>query len=274
MAKRFTDTDKWKDSWFTDLEPLMKIFWVYLCDNCDHAGIWKVNFRIASSTIGEQIEREPTIIAMGDRIKILSVDKWMLSKFIPFQYPKGLNPGNSAHRGVLKLLEYNHIQTSPYLAPSKALASPCQGAKVMDMDKVQDMVMDMDKVDSSFPKKNLPLAEPEVILKKPSPLSFLFDQMPEVQKWLNEGSHDTHALLVKNFSHHILAEEVPKLFTWAQKKSVRAESWMHTRLLNIDTKLYGANKGKVIKSLATPDNPTGDPYKAELNEIRKRGEIA
>lgn len=123
-------------------------------------------------------------------------------------------------------------------------------------------------------KKILPEVQPEVILKKSSPLSFLFDQMPEVQKWLNEGSHDTHAILVKNFSHHILAEEVPKLFTWAQKKSVRAESWMHTRLLNIDTKLYGANKGKVIKSLATPDNPTGDPYRAKLNEIRKKGQTA
>lgn len=70
---------------------------------------------------------------------------------------------------------------------------------------------------------------------KPSPLSFLFNHMPEVQDWLNSGNHDTHLILTSKFSHHVLAQEIPKLFTWASKKDVRAESWMHTKLLNVDT---------------------------------------
>jgi len=112
------------------------------------------------------------------------------------------------------------------------------------------------------------------IIIKASPLSFLFDQYPDVQDWLDNGSHDTHALLVSKFSHHVLAEEIPKLFLWAHKKQVRAENWMHTKLLNIETKSYGSKQAQKSKSIATPDNPTGDPYLAQLNEIRGNGESA
>lgn len=87
------------------------------------------------------------------------------------------------------------------------------------------------------------------IIIKPSPLSFLFDQMPAVQDWLNNGSHDTHALLVTKFSHHVLAEEIPKMFAWASKKDVRAENWMYPKLLNVDTQAYTANSAK--KSFST-----------------------
>lgn len=126
MAKRFTDTDKWKDAWFTELEPSMKIFWIYICDNCDHAGIWRVNFKLAVATIGNIILDKPSALkAFGDRIKVISDDKWFIIKFITFQYPKGLNAKNSAHRGVLRLLESNTIDQSPYLAPQ-------------DKDKVMD----------------------------------------------------------------------------------------------------------------------------------------
>lgn len=112
------------------------------------------------------------------------------------------------------------------------------------------------------------------IIIKASPLSFLFEKYPDVQEWLNNGSHDTHALLISKFSHHILAEEVPKLFIWAHKKQVRAESWMHTKLLNIETKAYGSKQAQKSKTAVTPDNPTGDPYLAELNERRRNGESA
>ena len=44
MAKRFTDTEKWKDPWFCALTEKEKLFWVYIVDNCDHAGIWRVNW--------------------------------------------------------------------------------------------------------------------------------------------------------------------------------------------------------------------------------------
>ena len=45
MAKRFTDTMKWNEDWYLDLALVDKLFWIYICDNCDHAGIFKPNKR-------------------------------------------------------------------------------------------------------------------------------------------------------------------------------------------------------------------------------------
>ena len=56
MAKRFTDSEKWKDAWFMDLPSKYKLFWLYLLDECNHAGIWKVNFKISTFYIGEHLE--------------------------------------------------------------------------------------------------------------------------------------------------------------------------------------------------------------------------
>lgn len=115
MAKRFTDTEKWKDEWFLELEPLMKILWLYMLDTCDHAGVWKVNFKLASYSIGTVLDRQSAIKALGDRIQVVSLDKWHIPKFITYQQKGALNPANNAHKGIINLLEYHKIQTSPYL---------------------------------------------------------------------------------------------------------------------------------------------------------------
>jgi hypothetical protein len=39
MAKRLTDSNKWNDSWFTNLPMDIKLVWIYLLDACDHAGV-------------------------------------------------------------------------------------------------------------------------------------------------------------------------------------------------------------------------------------------
>lgn len=110
------------------------------------------------------------------------------------------------------------------------------------------------------------------ITLRASPLSFLFDQMPDVQDWLNNGSHDTHSLLLSKFSPHVLAEEIPKLFVWAHKKQVRAESWMHTKLLNVDTQGFGANQAK--KSFSSKTNTTTSTLtESDLIEARELGII-
>src|SRR5438270_9372042 len=44
MAKRFTDTDIWKrQRWFRKLSPINKLAFCYIKDNCNHAGIWRVD---------------------------------------------------------------------------------------------------------------------------------------------------------------------------------------------------------------------------------------
>jgi len=113
MAKRFTDTMKWNEDWFLELSISNKLFWIYVCDNCDHAGIYKLNKRMFELLIGNKIDTNEflnTINAEKDRIILLDNGKWYITKFIEFQYGSTLNPNNRVHKSILKLLNDNNIQ--------------------------------------------------------------------------------------------------------------------------------------------------------------------
>ena len=45
MAKRMSETEKWKDPWFEGLSKDFKLIWLYLLDDCDNAGIWQMSIR-------------------------------------------------------------------------------------------------------------------------------------------------------------------------------------------------------------------------------------
>lgn len=120
------------------------------------------------------------------------------------------------------------------------------------------------------PEKNLPEKNSQEILRKPSPLSFLFQSAPEIQSWLDAGTHETHMMLIKKYSHHELVDLVEKAYAWAIPKGQRAESWLYTFVSNKTTSGYGFNKGQKKNSLVTPDNPTGDPYLAQIIEMERQ----
>ena len=136
MAKRFTDNEKWKDAWFMDLPAKYKLFWLYLLDECNHAGIWKVNFKVASFYIGEHLEFSEVKRILNLRITILNDNYWYINKFIKYQYKceiQELNTRNKAHLSVLKILnEYDNF---------KPLVSPSLGVKDKDKDKDKDKVI-------------------------------------------------------------------------------------------------------------------------------------
>ena len=137
--KRFTATEKWSDPWFRKLTPRLKTFWLYLCDACDHAGIWQADFELASFIIGEEVTVDDLNQHFEGRCVSLVKGRMFIPKFIEFQYGPELNPENSAHRGVIRAMEAAQPGLSGnYLAPAKPLPSPCQGAKDKDKDKDQD----------------------------------------------------------------------------------------------------------------------------------------
>jgi len=127
MAKRFTDSEKWNDPWFCELNSNDKLFWIYIIDNCDHAGIWKVNWPLVKFHIKDFVFNKQVF---NGRIKELSSDTWFISKFIDFQYGE-LNEINRAHLSVINILK----KEGAY----KGLIRGLQGRKDKDMD------MDMDK---------------------------------------------------------------------------------------------------------------------------------
>lgn len=138
MAKRFSDTDKWKKPFIRSLEAPYKLLWFYILDDCDHAGIWHVDFDVAQIRIGLNINATGAINAFGDKIKVLdNGNKWFISDFIEFQYGTELNPKNKVHASAIEILKKNSVYEF------KGLGSPLDEAK--DKDKDKDMDKDMDK---------------------------------------------------------------------------------------------------------------------------------
>lgn len=142
MPKRYTDTDKWKKPFIRSLEAPYKLLWFYILDDCDHAGIWHVDFEVAEIRTGCKFSKDEAIEIFAGRIEILGKgDKWFLRDFISFQYGT-LNEKNKVHSSVINILKKYNIDTN------KDLGSPLEGAKdkVKEKDKEQDKDKDKDKV--------------------------------------------------------------------------------------------------------------------------------
>jgi len=141
MAKRFTDTNKYKKPFIRGLQGAYKIFWDYLYHECDHAGIWIVDFEVAQLYVGKDmpINKKEALECFNEGEKrIIEIDKgrkWFIPSFIEFQYGE-LNEKNRAHNSVILILKKYGLYKK-----NKVLASPSEGAmdKDMDMELVKEM---------------------------------------------------------------------------------------------------------------------------------------
>ncbi len=104
-----TDSNKWKDPWFSDLPSKYKLFWMYILDECDHAGIWKVNFKLAQFMIGDNLEQSEVKRILGDRMICVSDNYWFIMKFLKYQYPNGLKPTVKAQESVINILKSHDL---------------------------------------------------------------------------------------------------------------------------------------------------------------------
>lgn len=144
LAKRFTDSDKYKKPFFRGLQGAYKLLWDYLYHDCDNAGIWIKDFEVANFFLGPDmnVTEDEAKKFFNGRIKELEGGaKWFLPGFIEFQYDvtvETLNPDNKAHASVIKKL-------SKY-----GITSPLQGAK----DKDKDMDKDKNKDKGRWKPKN------------------------------------------------------------------------------------------------------------------------
>ena len=87
-----------------DLPLKYKLFWLFICDQCDNAGAWQPNIRLAATQIGEQLELVEILRVFSDRIVQLDDGKLFIIKFIPFQYGN-LSPNCRAHIPILNSIE-------------------------------------------------------------------------------------------------------------------------------------------------------------------------
>tara|TARA_R110002020_G_scaffold81777_1_gene202831 strand:+ start:5163 stop:5777 length:615 start_codon:yes stop_codon:yes gene_type:complete len=129
MPKRFTDTEKWSEDWFLELSNAHKLFWIYICDNCNHAGIFKLNKKMFEFLIGTKINPQEFLSIVNEekeRIKILDKGKWYIVDFIKFQYGECLNKNNRVHNSIIKILIENKINYKK----SKGGSNKSRGAKI------------------------------------------------------------------------------------------------------------------------------------------------
>lgn len=151
MSKRFTSTKKWTDPWFRKLSPKMKLFWFFITENCDAAGIWNVDLDLASFLIGDTYTQEEVIGAFEGRIVAKTEAYWFIPQFVDFQYGE-LKEDYNPHRPVIQSLKKHGI--SRVLQPLlKASPSLMDKGKDKDKDKNIYISNSFSAFWSAYPRK-------------------------------------------------------------------------------------------------------------------------
>ena len=109
IAKRFTDTDKWtKNKWFRKLPNDIKLFWLYILDNCDSVGGWEEDIEFVNLLLGIEYSKDRVLEHFGDRIKIINGgEKWWIVDFCSYQYGelREENTKNKPHQSYISQLK-------------------------------------------------------------------------------------------------------------------------------------------------------------------------
>jgi hypothetical protein len=135
MAKRFTATEIWEEDWFLDMPNEYKLFWFYMKDRCDHAGLFKVNTTTFNKMhdLGINSELAFELFNKGKkRIRKVNGSSWLIEDFFLFQYGEHFNTKNRMHESILKL--YNKVEVK--LESIRGLVVVCDTLKDKDKDKV------------------------------------------------------------------------------------------------------------------------------------------
>lgn len=141
MSKRFHDTNIWKEDWFIDLPKDYRSLFLYIKDDCDHAGVWKPNIAFFNKLNDCKIDLTEAYELFnnncngdGRRIIKLKNGHWFIPGFIPFQYGNKLNMANRVHYSVFNVLEKEGVN----LTSIRPQIEVTQGLKDKDKDKDKD----------------------------------------------------------------------------------------------------------------------------------------
>jgi len=143
MAKRFTDSEKFKKHFIRSLPSKYKLFWFYILDDCSNAGIWEVDMEVACLRIGEILDKTEALNLFNkDEKRVYEFDggkKWFIPSFVSFQYGDDFNPKNRLHESVKATLVRLGLFS---LIPVRG---PLNGGLEAPKDKEKDKDKDRDK---------------------------------------------------------------------------------------------------------------------------------
>jgi hypothetical protein len=135
MSKRFTETEIWNEDWFVDMPVEYKVFYFYLKDQCNHAGIWRPNLRIFEAVNEVKIDLKKALNLINtekERIIVLPSGHWLLADFFVFQYGHTFNRSNRVHESIENIYNKEDIKLT----------------SIRGLKEVKDRVKDKDKDNS------------------------------------------------------------------------------------------------------------------------------
>lgn len=116
MSKRFTATEIWSEDWFLSMPNEYKLFWFYMLSTCDHAGLFKVNWRSFSGLVEVNLSSTTALTYFNtgkQRVRVIKDSLWLIEDFFVYQYGTTFNPKNRLHSSVGELyLKYKISLTS------------------------------------------------------------------------------------------------------------------------------------------------------------------
>jgi len=188
LSKRFTDSDKWKKKWFRCMRNDFKVFLIYVLGQCNHAGIWEVDFELAwffckcpkSKLKSDSFNRwrHGILAAFSKQYKEIDGGKrWFIKDFIEFQYGT-LSETNRAHLSVINILKkYSLIVDKGHKSPLKSF----EGPKDKDKEKVKVKVKEKERDSKAEQVKKINADIPELQKDFPN-----VDVASEFEKWIDD----------------------------------------------------------------------------------------
>lgn len=109
MPRRFTVTEKWTDHWFHRLTPISKLFFVYICENVDIAGVWEIDHERAAFDMGVTESQIESALRETEKCYISDGKFLWLRNFIKYQGNLPLNENVNAHKGIIKRINQSSM---------------------------------------------------------------------------------------------------------------------------------------------------------------------
>jgi hypothetical protein len=182
MGKRLTDSAKWNHKWFRQLPPEYKLLWLYICDNCDAAGIWEIDLDAANFVINSEYSKITLNLLLSyfkDSVSLLQRENkvfLLLTSFIKFQYKGELNENFRPHIPVLQSIAKYELYRENDKFYSKLTVSLEQvytnfsvSLQLQDKDKEKDIYNNINNNTNKNLLTNISLSDKETQEKKLTP---------------------------------------------------------------------------------------------------------
>lgn len=171
MSKRLSDTEVWKKSWFYELEPKFKLFWFYILSDCDAAGIWAVNLRLAENILQVKLDAGKILELLKDQIVVLNAGHyWFIVDFIRFQYGYPLSETSPMRKKLTELLRSKKLNLDTLFEDINTVSIQYQYSIDTIKDKDKDINKDKEKDITKYSADFLKFWEvyPKAVSKKKS----------------------------------------------------------------------------------------------------------